>query len=149
MGKVQSLPSNGSSQASNLAQKGMLRKDGGVMTRVVIFDLGGVLLPFNRQRRVGAMVTALGLTSADVVRFLTSGVTEELDRGECDLEASAARMSAYAKRPVTAAEAKQLWLSVFEEPNIELWNAVAQLRGYARTYALSDNPVFVFRSVSA
>jgi glucose-1-phosphatase len=110
---------------------------------ILVFDLGGVLLPFDRQRRVVTMVNALGVARADVLRFLASGVAEELDRGECDLNASAAKMAALARRPVSASEAKELWLSVFEPPNVALWDAVAQLRERTRTYALSDNPSFV------
>jgi HAD superfamily hydrolase (TIGR01509 family) len=110
---------------------------------ILVFDLGGVLLPFNQQRRVIAMVNALGWASADVLQFLTSGIAEELDRGECGLDALAARMAGLARRPVTAAQAKDLWLSVFETPNLELWDLVAQLRARTRTYALSDNPSFV------
>jgi len=110
---------------------------------ILVFDLGGVLLPFNRQRRVVAMADALGLARADVLRFLTSGVAEQLDRGACDLTASAARMTALAGRPVTPALAKELWLSVFETPNLALWELVARLRAHTRTYALSDNPSFV------
>ena len=110
---------------------------------ILVFDLGGVLLPFDPERRVVAMTNALGLARADVQRFLTSGVAEELDRGSCDLAASAARMTALAGRPVTPASAKELWLSVFETPNLALWDLVARLRVRTRTYALSDNPSFV------
>jgi putative hydrolase of the HAD superfamily len=110
---------------------------------ILVFDLGGVLLPFDPERRVVAMTSALGLARADVLWFLTSGVAEELDRGACDLTASAARMTVLAGHPVTPASAKELWLSVFETPNLTLWDLVARLRVRTRTYALSDNPSFV------
>ena len=110
---------------------------------ILVFDLGGVLLPFDPERRVIAMANALGLAHADVLRFLTSGVAEELDLGACELAASAARMAMLAGRPVTPALAKDLWLSVFETPNLALWDLVARLRVRTRTYALSDNPSFV------
>jgi FMN phosphatase YigB (HAD superfamily) len=110
---------------------------------ILVFDLGGVLLPFDRQRRVAAMVRAFGVPADDVLQFLASGVADDMDRGECDLAASAAKMAVLAGRPVTVDQAKDLWLSVFEEPNLALWDAVAQIRQSTRTYALSDNPAFV------
>jgi putative hydrolase of the HAD superfamily len=113
------------------------------MEPVVIFDLGGVLLPFNHRRRIGAMVDAFGLTSAEVMRFLSSGITEEWTEANAISTHQRQGCRRFAERPITAARAKELWLSVFEAPNMELWDLVAQLRGQTRTYALSDNPTFV------
>src|SRR5262245_35043488 len=110
---------------------------------ILVFDLGGVLLPFDQERRVRAMVKALGMARADVVGFLRSGVAEEMDCGRCVLQTSAGKMSAFAGRTISAVQAKALWLSVFEMPNVALWDMVARLRARTRTYALSDNPGFV------
>lgn len=108
-----------------------------------VFDLGGVLLPFERGRRIGAMVEALRIEAERAEVFLSSGIAERLDLGQAGLPELASGMSELAGREVSESEAKRLSLSVFETPNMPLWNAVAALRLGVRTAALSDNPTYV------
>jgi putative hydrolase of the HAD superfamily len=108
--------------------------------QVVVFDLGGVLLPFDQALREQALGRALGL-NADAARALVrSGIAEQLDLGLAGLAELAEAMSRAGGCAVSEAEACELWLSVFEAPNMPLWDAVARLRGRIRTAALSDNP---------
>ena len=110
------------------------------MQRVLIFDLGGVLLPFDRQLRIDAMSHALKVAPAAVEAFTFSGVAERLDRGEIGLIDLAAEMGRLAGRSVSTGEARALLLSVFETPNTVLWDLAAGLRPAVTTAVLSDNP---------
>jgi HAD superfamily hydrolase (TIGR01509 family) len=109
----------------------------------ILFDLGGVLLPFDRERRVRAIVQRLGVT-ADAVRAVFDGdLPRRMDLGEADAGDFAAAFSALAGRAVSAGEARELILSVFEAPNAALWDRAAALRAQAVVGGFSDNPAFV------
>lgn len=111
--------------------------------RVVLFDLGGVLLPFDRERRVRAISEAFGVEAEAVRALAAGGIGERLDSGAAGEAELAAAMSDLAGRPVGEPEARSLWLSVFEPPNAELWAVVEGMRGRVGTGVLSDNPGFV------
>lgn len=111
--------------------------------RVLVFDLGGVLLPFEQERRVERIATSLAIPRENVRSWMHSGIAQALDRGEADVGDLARSMSALAGCAIGDDSAKALYLSVFEAPNLPLWNAVAALRSRQRVYALSDNPSFV------
>ncbi|HEX4199472.1 MAG TPA: HAD-IA family hydrolase [Caulobacteraceae bacterium] len=111
--------------------------------RIVLFDLGGVLLPFDRERRVRAMVAALGITAEAARAFMASDIHARLDLGEASEEEVAAALSEVAGRAVSPAETRALILSVFEPPNLVLWDAVAKLRRRVTVGGFSDNPAFV------
>ena len=65
---------------------------------IVLFDLGGVLLPFDRERRVRRMVAALGITADAARAFMASDLHLRLDVGEAD-EAELAAALSRARRP--------------------------------------------------
>ena len=111
--------------------------------KIVLFDLGNVLLPFDPERRVRVMNQALGIGLDAARRFMASDIHAKLDRGEADDAALAQAISTLAGRPVPEAEARALVLSVFEAPNDVLWAEVARLRGRVRVGGFSDNPTFV------
>ena len=111
-------------------------------SRVVLFDLGGVLLPFDQDRRVAALVRDLGCAEDGARALVASDLGRRLDQGADAAELTAA-MSDLAGRPVAGGTARQLWLSVFEAPNAALWETAAALRRRVVTGALSDNPAFV------
>lgn len=113
---------------------------------VVVFDLGGVLLPFDRERRVRAVAERFGVTP-EAVRALEAEVAGPLDRGEIDERALLDGLCALAGEAVAMDEALDLWLSVFEAPNAELWDLAARLKGRVRVAGFSDNPAFVRRVV--
>ena len=113
--------------------------------KVVLFDLGGVLLPFDRERRVAAMVADLGV-SADAARaFMASDLHHRLDVGAAGVTDLAHGLTALAGRPVDEARAVRLILSVFGPPNLALWEAAARLRRRLPVGGFSDNPAFVAR----
>ena len=110
---------------------------------IILFDLGGVLLPFDRERRVRAMVEALPIT-ADAARvFMASDLHHRLDVGRATEGEVAAALSVVAGKTVTPAETRALLLSVFEPPNMPLWDLVAALREEIPVGGFSDNPAFV------
>jgi 2-haloacid dehalogenase len=112
-------------------------------TEIVLFDLGGVLLPFDRERRVRSMVQALGIEPDTARAFMASDVHARLDVGEATEAEAAAALSEVAGRAVTPAETRALILSVFEPPNIALWDVVAALNRHIAVGGFSDNPAFV------
>jgi FMN phosphatase YigB (HAD superfamily) len=110
---------------------------------VILFDLGGVLLPFDRERRVSAIVQRLSV-AADATRAVFAGdLPLRMDLGEADEGDFAEAFAALAGRAVSAAEARALILSVFGTPNAELWNLAAALAVGAVVGGFSDNPGFV------
>jgi FMN phosphatase YigB (HAD superfamily) len=110
---------------------------------IILFDLGGVLLPFDRERRVRAMVQALGITPDAARAFMASDIHARLDVGQASEAQVAAALSAVAGRTVTTAETRALILSVFEPPNLPLWELAATLRETIPVGGFSDNPAFV------
>jgi HAD superfamily hydrolase (TIGR01509 family) len=112
-------------------------------TEIILFDLGGVLLPFDPDRRVRAMVQALGIAPEAARAFMASDVHARLDVGEATAAEAASALSKVAGRAVTPAETQALILSVFEPPNLVLWDVVAALRQRIAVGGFSDNPAFV------
>jgi HAD superfamily hydrolase (TIGR01509 family) len=110
---------------------------------IILFDLGGVLLPFDRERRVRAMVQALGITPDAARAFMASDIHLRLDIGKASEAEVTAVLSEIAGRMVTPAETRALLLSVFEPPNMPLWDLVATLREEIPVGGFSDNPAFV------
>jgi len=110
---------------------------------IVLFDLGGVLLPFDLERRVRAMVQALGITAEAARAFMASDIHARLDVGQASEAEVAAALSEVAGRPLTTDETRVLILSVFEPPNMALWDLVATLREEIPVGGFSDNPAFV------
>lgn len=109
----------------------------------VLFDLGGVLLPFDRERRVAAIVALLGVDAVDVRELFDGPLPRRMDLGEADETDFAAAFADMAGRPIAPATARALILSVFEAPNAELWRIAAELRRTIVVGGLSDNPAFV------
>jgi len=109
----------------------------------VLFDLGGVLLPFDRQRRVAAIVSQLGVDADDVRELFDGPLPHRMDLGQADEGDFAAAFAEMAGRPITPATARALLLSVFEPPNEELWGIAAQLRRAVIVGGFSDNPAWV------
>jgi FMN phosphatase YigB (HAD superfamily) len=110
---------------------------------VVLFDLGGVLLPFDRERRVRTLSRALKVTPDEARGFMASDLHGRLDLGQADADELAQALSDLAGWPVPREEALALILSVFEAPNAPLWDLAAGLKGRVRVGGFSDNPVFV------
>jgi FMN phosphatase YigB (HAD superfamily) len=110
---------------------------------VVLFDLGGVLLPFDRERRVRTLSRALKVTPDEARAFMASDLHGRLDLGQADADVLAQALSDLAGWPVPREEALALILSAFEAPNAPLWDLAAGLKGRVRVGGFSDNPVFV------
>jgi 2-haloacid dehalogenase len=110
----------------------------------ILFDLGGVLLPFDRERRVAAIVSQLDVEAEDVRELFDGPLPRRMDLGEADECDFAAAFAELVDRPITPATARALLLSVFEEPNAELWRIAADLRRAVDVVGgFSDNPSFV------
>jgi len=110
---------------------------------IVLFDLGGVLLPFDRERRVRTLCRALRLTEEAARAFMALDLHARLDIGGADEAELAEAISELAGWRTPADLARALILSVFEAPNLELWNVAASLKGRLRVGGFSDNPTFV------
>jgi len=109
----------------------------------ILFDLGGVLLPFDRERRVAAIVSQLDVSAEDVRELLDGPLPRQMDLGQADETDFAAAIADLAGRPIAPTTARALILSVSEAPNLELWGIAAGLRRTAVVGGFSDNPVFV------
>ncbi|HUO11408.1 MAG TPA: hypothetical protein VMU37_01505 [Caulobacteraceae bacterium] len=120
------------------------RKTAGVIhADIVLFDLGGVLLPFDPERRVRVVAEALSLDTVAARAALGDELFARLDRGEDDLGAFATAFSAASGRKVGVDEARALILSVFEPPDGRLWTLAAALSHRLPVGGFSDNPAFV------
>jgi len=109
----------------------------------VLFDLGGVLLPFDPRRRVRAVADALAVDEAQARAALAIDLFVRMDLGEATALDFATRFSKASGRDVGEDEARQLILSVFEAPNDELWALAHQLKDRVVVGGFSDNPAFV------
>lgn len=73
----------------------------------------------------------------------TQALFVRLDRGQADEGVFADALGEIYGRSVTAAEAKSLVLSVFEDPDLYLWALTTRLRTHCAVGGFSDNPDFV------
>jgi glucose-1-phosphatase len=113
--------------------------------QVVLFDLGGVLLPFDQARRIAALVRRFGCTAETARAFMADAIHWRLSLGEAnELDLADAFTAAFGRR-VEPSEAAELVLSVFEAPNHVLWELVGRLRRRTAVGGFSDNPSFVDR----
>jgi FMN phosphatase YigB (HAD superfamily) len=110
---------------------------------VVLFDLGGVLLPFDREQRVLTLSRALKLTPESARAFMADALHSRLDVGEADEDELTNALCDLAGWAVPREAALALILSVFEAPNVALWECAASLKARARVGGFSDNPTFV------
>jgi FMN phosphatase YigB (HAD superfamily) len=114
-----------------------------VVVRAVLFDLGGVLLPFDRERRIVAIAARTGASPEAARTFMALDLHRRLDLGEASDFDLAAEFSAFFGLHVSPLEAADLLTSVFEAPNHELWTLAARLRRRAVVGGFSDNPSLV------
>ena len=111
--------------------------------QAILFDLGGVLLPFDQERRIAALVRRFGCAETTARTFMADDIHWRIGDGRANEFDLADAFTAAFGRPVASAEAMELALSVFEEPNHALWDVAAQLRTKAIVGGFSDNPRFV------
>jgi FMN phosphatase YigB (HAD superfamily) len=112
----------------------------------VVFDLGGVLLPFDRERRIVHIARETG-ADPEALRALYAGdLPGRVDVGQADETDIAVALGALAGRSISAPEAIALTLSVFEAPNLPLWDFAARLADSATVAGFTDNPAFVRRA---
>ncbi|MGH6970125.1 MAG: HAD-IA family hydrolase [Caulobacteraceae bacterium] len=108
-----------------------------------MFDLGGVLLPFDRERRVRAVAERLGIEAASARALFAGDLPGRMDLGLADEGDFARAFSVLGGRAVERDEARSLTLSAFEAPNRELWALARAARRALQVAAFTDNPVFV------
>jgi FMN phosphatase YigB (HAD superfamily) len=116
------------------------------LPKIVLFDLGGVLLPFDREQRIGVIVRRMGCTAEAARDFMARDIHHGLDTGEADAFDLAAAFGEALGAPISPADACDLVCSVFEEPNHDLWDLADRLRGRVVVGGFSDNPSFVLRA---
>src|ERR1700694_3743380 len=87
---------------------------------IVLFDLGGVLLPFDRERRVRTLSRALGVTAEAARDFMALDLHGRLDLGQADDAELAQALSDLAGWQVPVAAARALIPSVFMPSNSPL-----------------------------
>ena len=110
---------------------------------IVLFDLGGVLLPFDRERRVRTLVRALKISAEQARDFMALDLHGRLDLGQADEDELTEAVSALAGWAVPRTAALALVLSAFETPNLALWERAAELKDRVAVGGFSDNPAFV------
>jgi len=113
------------------------------MIGAVLFDLGGVLLPFDAERRIAAIVERTGATAQAARAFMALDLHHRLDLGEASDFDVAAEFTAFFGVRISPLEAADLLCSVFGPPNHELWSLAARLRRRAVVGGFSDNPSLV------
>jgi HAD superfamily hydrolase (TIGR01509 family) len=113
--------------------------------QVILFDLGGVLLPFDQERRIAALVGRFGCAAETARAFMADAIHWRLSLGEASEVALADAFTAAFGERVAPSEAAELVLSVFEAPNHALWDLVDHLRRRTAVGGFSDNPRFVDR----
>ena len=111
--------------------------------QVILFDLGGVLLPFDQERRIATLVERFGCADEAARAFMADPIHWRIGDGRANEFDLADAFTAAFGRPVASAEAVALALSVFETPNHALWDVVSRLRRKAIVGGFSDNPRFV------
>jgi len=102
-----------------------------------------VLLPFDRERRVAAIVNRTGATAEAARAFMALELHRRLDLGEATELDVAGEFAAFFGVRISPVEASDLLCSVFEAPNHELWALAARLRRRAVVGGFSDNPSLV------
>lgn len=110
--------------------------------RIIVFDLGGVLLDYAPERRVEAIAAACRTDEASVRAFLSGPLVRDLDAGLATLEHLARDLGHLAEGRIDEGEAARLWLSVFR-PNRPLWDLLSPLSRDYRLACFSNNPGFV------
>jgi FMN phosphatase YigB (HAD superfamily) len=111
--------------------------------RAVLFDLGGVLLPFDRELRIAAIVARTMATPEAARTFMADDIHRRLDSGEAHEFDLAAAFTSFFRVHISPVEAIQLVLSVFEAPNDELWDVAEALSHRFVVGGFSDNPWLV------
>ena len=110
--------------------------------RVIVFDLGGVLLDYAPERRVAAIAAACRTDEESVRAFLAGPLVRDLDAGLATPDHLARDLGHLAEGRIDRDEAARLWLSVFR-PNRPLWELLPPLSRDYRLACFSNNPGFV------
>lgn len=110
--------------------------------RILVFDLGGVLLDFAPQRRLAAIAAACRTDEESVRSLLAGPLVRDLDVGLATLGNLARDLGRLAEGRIDEAEAARLWLSAFS-PNRELFDIAALLARDYRLAGFSNNPPFI------
>ncbi len=114
--------------------------------KIVLFDLGGVLLPFDREQRIGVIARRTGATAEAARDFMAMDVHHRLDTGEANEFDLATAFSDAFQTDISPVEACDLVCSVFEAPNQELWDLADRLRDEVLVGGFSDNPRLVLQA---
>ncbi|MFJ9772635.1 HAD family hydrolase [Kitasatospora sp. NPDC101157] len=106
--------------------------------RIFMFDLGGVVCRFHRERRIDVLSTACGISPERVDKELYgSGMISAWDRGRQSAEEMLAEIRARLGFPGTPEELRRIWCRAFE-PDPEVLAAVDLVRPH-RTALFTDN----------
>lgn len=115
------------------------------MTKTVIFDLGGVIVPLDFTRAYGALEGRSPYRAEEIpARIAATGLVPQLEKGLIEPEEFAARMSEALDLGVNFEQFCRLWSAIFPPHTLIPESLLESLRGHHRLLLLSNTNAIHF-----